>query len=341
MASSARPIPSKPAIWRRGALVAGAAIALAGTAAAQSPGPRVQIAPGGSANLVIPVHNRATGSAMIELRGHYFGPPQVISEYQFGLAGDARCGRPQLGAGNSRIVVGPLAAGEVLECTWPVTRHASSRNDLTFGVCANLDFPSACDHEAMIGSLPDMTLATRQLTIAQAGDTEVLVRVSARNASNVATAPRRFHTECAAYGASEGQPRAPYDISNDFPGACAGAPFLAGCMAFLGQHTERREFTIGAVPAGGEASCLLKLQLHEPLATPVGLDLYFEDFTVPLADGGTGHDPSASNGITRLAATLGGSPDARLPIGGAAGVSIVGLLALAGAWRLRRRPTVR
>lgn len=308
-------------------------------AGAMAASAKLVLAPGQSGTFAIPVHNISSSSTTLVLQGSYFGPAPVHSEYVFLPANDARCAIPQLGNGRSRVVVGALAAGETLECRWPVTRSAGSRNDLAFGICTDLASTEYCGEFAHIGWVPDVSLTTHPVGVAREGDTEVTVRVSARNRSDTATAARRIQTECAEFSAPA-TGAVPFDVANDFAGACPTAPLENGCMNFTGTLFERREFFIGPILAGQETSCLLKLRLRAPLTRDVSLALHFEDFRTPLAEGGIAYDAEASNDSTRIGAAVGGGPAApfTLPVGGPA-TWLLGIgMAFAAMGRLRRRP---
>ncbi|MBN8481623.1 MAG: hypothetical protein J0L88_08550 [Xanthomonadales bacterium] len=291
------------------------------------------LAPGQSGTLVIPVHNPSSLPATVVLSGYYAGPAPFHSEYEFLTASDTRCAMPQMANHRSQIAVGPLAAGETLECRWQVARSATSRNDIAFGICTDVDWPAPCPQFAHVGWAPDMSLATRQVGIAREGDTEIVVRVSARNRSEVPTAPRRIQTECMDFAN-----HAPFELRNDFEGACPTAPLENGCINFTGTNDERREFFVGAMAPGGETSCLLKLRLRSPLTREVSLALAFEDFRTPLAGGGIGYDSNPANDATRIGAAIGGGiGPVPLPTGGPAAWLLGIVLAVAASWRLRRR----
>jgi len=308
---------------------------------------RLVVAPGSSGDLVIPVHNATAGQATFVLEGYYWGPLPQSLEYRFTDASDPRCGIPDLRLenttwGRSRIVVGPLAANESLDCRWRVTRSAASRNDIMFGICHDAPAWFLCADHAFVGTLPDLTLTSMPYGPANIGDTTVLVRIVARNQSPVATSARRFHTECTEFAPPAGFFPAPFDVENDFQGACSTAPMELGCANFTGQAFERREFFTSALEPGQESSCLLKLKLRAPLSAPVGLDLYYEDVRVDLANGGIGYDMDESNGITRLtAAPFGGSNAVGLPVGGYVSAILGLLLTIAAALRVRRSTLAR
>lgn len=296
---------------------------------------KLVLAPGQEGSLVIPVHNPSSSSATVVLGGYYFGPAAFDAEYAFLISSDARCAMPQIVDRRSRIAVGPLAPGETLECRWRVARRAQSRSDLALGICANVDWTQPCAEFVHIGWAPDLALAARQVGTAREGDTEVIVRVSARNRSDVATAERRIQTECMDF-----DHYAPFELRNDFEGACPTAPLENGCANFTGTNNERREFFVGAMTPGGETSCLLKLRLRSPLTREVSLALAFEDFGTPLAGGGIGYDPYPANDATRIGAAIGGGiGPVPLPTGGPAAWLLGLMLAVVAIGRLRRRPT--
>jgi hypothetical protein len=301
-------------------------------------GRAVHIAPGAGATLAMDVRNTSMIPGTSQIHGTYFAAPGALAEYTFVSQSDARCAAPALPLGTTgplRFTIGPLAAGESLRCTWRVTRQATSSNDLMFGACSGNVHWFLCTQLIYIGSLPDMQLRATAAEPVAIGASSALVRITAHNPLGAAVTARSVTTECAEFGEPPFLGTSPFEIENDFPGACPSSERREMCFNFTGQYFDSRGFLVGPTPAGGEASCLLRLRLYEPLTQPVGLDFYFTDPEVSLIGGGLAFDPEPDNGVIRLTAAPTGTPTP-LPLSATTAALLALLLAVAVAVRLRQ-----
>lgn len=305
-------------------------------------GAALRVAPGADAAFVFEVRNTWPSTRTIPVTGGLGGAADAFSEYAFTSQSGPSCAAPVLfgsSANSIRFDVGPLAPNESLRCIYGVARRVDSINDLTFGVCRDTSSPSLCWQDVFIGSLPDMQLIAAPIEPIGLGTTSALVRLTARNPLGPAAAARRITTECTEFEFGQFGPF-PFDLENDFPGACPTADQHIGCLNFTGTNYDTREFLIGPTPAGGEASCLVRLRMHEPLAVLADLEMSFTNSAVNRVDGGLAFDPVRANGVVRVGAVPGGSgtlEPARLPLSPAAAALLAVLLGGITAMRLRYR----
>ncbi len=304
-------------------------------------GTAVRIAPGANAVFTFDVRNASTFTQAVNVAGMLRGAPGSFGEYAFVSESGPRCAAPVLyGTGDSvRFEVGPLDAGESQRCVYRVTRRVDSINDLMFGACVGTSSPWLCARDVFIGSLPDMQLIAEPAEPVAPGAMSALVRLTARNPLGPDALARSVTTACEEFEFGMSVPF-PFDLENDFPGACPTSDHREMCFNFTGQNFDSRGFLIGPTAAGGEASCLIRLRYREPISRPFDLAMYFTDDIVERADGGRAFDPDRANGVVRVGAAPGGigTPDAAaLPLSPIAAMLLAALIGLVAATRLRRR----
>ena len=305
--------------------------------------PAVQrIAPGESATLVLDARVRSsngTGMAML-----HDPTGNRAAGYEITGSPAANCGPAQAIVQNGRPMIGlPLTApagSTTFTCTYQLRRLAGSR-DARILVCER-EFDILCTafgwQGLTIGDLPDFAIRVEPVEAVPVGATTALVRVVATNPTPWSVPVRRVGTECAEFGGGVQTPGAPYEIENDFQGACPTeslAP-VTGCVNVGGQNYSARNYRIENIPAGGEASCLLRLQLAQPLRHPVALALQAAD-RVDYADTGLAYDVDRGNDVVPLGVVP--SFSASVPALGRARLALLALALIAlAAFRVRRTP---
>lgn len=186
--------------------------------------------------------------------------------------------------------------------------------------------------------LPDKRARVEPTESPRANSLETIVCVIASNSGDDATSDLAVASECAEYipGAQFGP--APFDIDNDFPGACPSAEDNLGCGNFTGQEFESKGFHVGELPARGEASWLLRLRFRGALTQPVSLGLQSLGNFVPYAGGGAGDDADTDNDRALAGASPNGaSMRVSTPVCLLADALLVFLLGMEGAFS-RARP---
>ena len=105
-------------------------------------------------------------------------------------------------------------------------------------------------------------------------------------------------------GFSGGLPQfaSPLQVENDFAGACPTAPAQFGCANFTGMNNSRVAYTIGPIPAGGSASCELRLRFRQPLTAPKSIEMSLPNRTFTEADGTTQYDANLANNTSLMGA---------------------------------------
>ena len=306
--------------------------------------PAVQrIAPGAAATLTLNVRRRSdNGSGMAMLLDPTFSG---AAGYEITGAPAANCGPGQAVVFRGRPMIGlPLATpvgSDTFTCTYQVRRLAGSR-DLRLQVCER-EFDIQCvafgSDGLTVGDVPDFAIRVEPAAPAPRGATSALVRVVATNPTPWPVSTRPVGTECAEFGGGVQTLGAPFEIENDFPGACPTESLspVTGCINFGGQNFSSRNYQLGAIPPGGETSCLLRLRLAQPLEGPVALALQAAD-SVTYADTGVGYDVDRANHIV----PLGVAPPsfaASVPVLDRAWAAVLaaGLFALAAIVLARRR----
>ena len=302
-----------------------------------SANPALLIEPGQSVAFQFDVQNINSDSGIAEVPAFYFESGAFNNEYSFSSGQPAACAAPvmSVSSGGSYQVTFPvtLAASQLLRCTYQLTRSSGSINDirLAFG-------PSGASFVYFAGTLPDLGIAGE---IAQVpyGATEAVVRISQRNPSPREVAAHLVGTSCAIFAPLNPPPAVPFLIEDGFPGACQSLT-RATCGVAFGLSGANWRFTLGPIPANGEASCLLRLRFPEPLTSLAQLSvmngaLYTSFSTVQFTDGGTGFDVQVSNNE----ATFGASPAPQpVPTNGWMGLlSLWSIVIVAAMVALRRR----
>jgi hypothetical protein len=258
------------------------------------------VAPAASGRLVLVAHNSEAAPAPATTNGFVISAAQVANEYIVTVDQPQMCQLPVFASdsfGLRRISFSsePLEPGADLTCSYAIARKAASRSDLVITLCRPGDFIDCIFRYIAFGTLPDLSLHVVPTEQPAFGSLETTVRVTASNPSASATGDVIVATDCAEFvpGALFGP--TPFDIDNDFPGACPTAEDNLACDNFTGQIFESKGFHIGSIPAQGEVSCLLKLRFRHPLTEPVSLGLQFIESFVPYAAGGIGFDANTGN----------------------------------------------
>lgn len=252
-----------------------------------------------------------------------------------------RRGRPAIGL----PVVVPQDSDRIT-CTYRIRRLAGARdmrlslcvNDSTL-VCGSVYFPAYIPYVFTIGDVPDFTIRVEPAQLVPRGSTTAVVRVVATNPTSFGVRNRQIATICAEFGGGIWFP-APFEIENDFPGACpSDTPYFGTeCVVFDFDHSTRRLFRVDNLPPHGESSCLLRLRFVAPLQNGfVGLPITARD-QVSYIDYGTAFDVDRANDNVPLGVAP-ADPPVPAPIGGTFSTILLaaGLLA---ALAVRRR-TVR
>lgn len=216
-------------------------------------------------------------------------------------------------------------------CTYRVTRTAASAGDLSFSTCS-YDSLFCPLNQFWIGALPDLALRIEQASPPTPYATDGIVRIVASNPGQRDVAYRGLTTDCVEFGGGIFAP-APFAIENDFPGACASDPqAAAACINLTGTNFSSLGYRLSNIPAGGEASCLLRLR-PVSFATRYGsIDFRFARDPFVYAGGGPGFDVGTVNDVAPLGLTPVATP---VPIPRTALAFVLLGLLLAGAVRLR------
>ncbi|UXI70363.1 hypothetical protein [Tahibacter amnicola] len=291
------------------------------------------IPPGGEGRLTFTVLAAPAQFGTATTAGFFESPPEGLSEYTFVPENPALCQPPTLSPTPYSLQslsfrVGPIAAGGSASCAYRVQRAATSRQDLKFHICANTSL--FCNALFRYGTLPDVAVRiTQSAMIPNSLDGTVQVTVSNRSSRAISAA--RVATDCVEFGGGIFDP-APFEIDADFPGACPRNALNMGCLNFTGQNYSSQGFSVGPIPAQGEASCLLRLRHINANTIGRTVDLMLATDALLFADGGVGYDANVLNDRTPMGVVT----SVALPIGRGASVLTLVLLGLVGAWGVRR-----
>lgn len=304
--------------------------------------------PGESATLVFSVENLDVEAGVADPGGWYVGDAIPQAEYVIDSGTPARCGAmtstppAYASAGRLRFSVGPLDVGESITCTYRVTRALGSINDLKLSFCPNMFLGLNCllipIGDYLAGTLPDLALRSTQVGYLPTGAAEGKLRITGTNLSDRDVAEQNIATDCTEFGFGVFNP-SPFEIDNNFPGACPSGSYARLCFNFTGMNFSSRNFLVGPIPAHGEASCDLHLRFRHPLTGPLslGIGYYLYGDFVQFADGGIGFDTNTANSMTTLTAAP-GAPyvAATVPTASRIGLLVLALLLIAGVTRYAR-----
>lgn len=272
------------------------------------------LSPGATTEFAIAAENQGTAQGSGHIALVVLGDDGVRADYLI-IANDPVHCQISTGVTNSSFgelgfLIGPVQAGERQLCSFRLSRTVGSQNDFSLAFCGpsnDLFNLVICAYNArklgatwVAGTLPDLTLRASPTTDLRAGALEATLRISVSNPGNQDAVAKGVETQCVEFGGGFFGP-SPFDIDNDFPGACPSAPTQAGCGNFTGMHFSSKAYSIGPIPAHDEASCLLHVRFLHPLTAPVSLGFGFQAVVVPYVNGGIGVDPDRSNEITALA----------------------------------------
>ena len=298
----------------------------------------VRLQPGESGVLTYAVKNMRTtalGTLTIPVQltgigGNY--------DYLFEAEPGSRC---NLTVNPLALTVSGLALGETLICRTGVTRAPTSLSDLKIGFCTfgNCNTPFLFSDLLFAGTLPDMALAST-FAATPIGASTALVRLTASNAGSRAIPTQLVETQCLTIGGVGPVPLSPFVIENNFASACPTVAIPQRCINVYGQDVIIHGYSIGPIPAGGSASCELRLRFRQPLTAPVSIAMSLPSRTFTNPDGTVEFDPDVTNNTTRIGAAPAAAYE-YVPVpalGRDALLLLAGLLVAAAAWRYR--PTV-
>lgn len=293
----------------------------------------VKLQPGESETIAYVIRNASSSRQdSVTLPTRVQGAQGAIGEYVFTMLTTSRCGTF---APAAPITVDYLDAHEEITCTLRVTRNPSSINDIIVGFCVSqcslsLSYTNAVSH---FGDLPDLSLTSSLIEPVSVGAESAVVRLSARHTGSQIIPSLRLLTQCAQFEGGIG-PTSPFLIENDFPGACPSLPAL-GCLNFTGQTYRQLAFSIGNITPNSEASCLLRLRFHSPLAAAVSLDMMAPTIFI-VASGGGSFDPDGSNNIAPMGAAP-STPYSPVHVPAVGTLASLTLASLLGWYGYRRR----
>ena len=271
--------------------------------------------PGDNAEFSFGVENLSNVPGTANLLVAMNGSASVRAGYIIVSTSPSNCADPSIDGYESFGIlsfgVRLLQPGEQQVCSYRITRLPGSRSDLNLGACGFFGTtvnPFSCAYFLktkrgtwVAGTLPDVALRAVPTAAIPNGALEATLRIIATNPGDREVLAKGMETVCAEFGGGIFGP-SPFNIDNDFPGACPTAPGQAGCGNFTGQHFSSKAFSMGPIPASGEASCLLHLRFLNPLIAPVALGFSFQSDTLPFSDGAFGIDPNPANELTSLTA---------------------------------------
>jgi hypothetical protein len=314
---------------------------------------RVQyIAPGQVGDFAFTVTSEAAAAGNAVITGRFDSQYVTLTEYAFSSDNPTQCALPQIPAPsyfmNISFVAGPVAPGETLACRYRVARAASSINDLGFRACVPDGSFGPCHNTNTntfrYGSAPDLALSVQQVLPTPAGSSEPVFRLQLTNRSSHAVLNRTVTTECREFNGGIFDPM-PYVIESDFPGGCTTA-LGETCLLLTGQRHVSFGYNFGPIPAGGSASCLVRLRHHPGQLSTPSTDLYLInqqlsvlDPLFVLSNGGIAIDPNTANDRATLALAGSGSA-APIPLSLSGLLTLALSLGLMGLGFVRRMATV-
>jgi len=294
------------------------------------------IGPGQAGDFAFEIRD-TTGLGLSGSMGGVLEVPQtVFGQYVFTPLDAGACAAPVVEPFLSSMVVrfafAPIAPAGTRTCRYRVQRSTASTSDLGFNACllpSPFTFPF-CLNKARIGTLPDIELALD--TLGAGGSAGTVVRLRVLNRSAVDVESRVASTACHEFGGGFFGPTS-FDLDGDIPDGCARTTGT-GCANFTGMNFDSRAFRLGPVPAGGSASCLVRVV---PRGT-AGLDrvplFLFED-RVGLPAGEVGFDPVRERETAVIGLGLTGAVS--VPVGLPALAWLALLVAVAGLFALGGR----
>lgn len=242
-----------------------------------------------------------------------------------------RCAAPTPPSSWQRIsfAVTGIGIGERVTCRYAVKRAADAASDLRLAFCQWDGFP--CDLLVYRGAVPDTSLHVEAVSRAADGSSEIL-RLRVRNHADEAFVRRDVETECLEFG--EGfLGLIPFTLDTDLPGGCADG-YTEGCLNFTGQLNFSYGFRVGPLPAGGEASCLVRRTFVPDTPGPRATLFRFYGDRLERADGSHAYDPNAANDIV-LPGGVVPLPPEMVPLSPWAAAIAACLLVLAATLRMR------
>lgn len=265
-----------------------------------------------------------------------FGSPGFLGEYSFQPEPGSRCSITESPA---RFVFSSLASQETVTCRTTVTRSVTSRNDLILFYCGYIENscpPNFGGYSSFVpflymGNLPDTALTSSIVTV-QPGATTAIVDMQVSNPASRAIASRVFRTECTEFNGT-GLIAPPFQIENDFPGACTSDTSTGQCGG-SGTATQKA-YVSGPIPANSAATCKLRLRFTSPLTSNQSLVMRLAGTTLEFVDG-IGFDVNAANDETRFGATAAGSA-VFTPVPALNGFALLVLAVLLAVFASRRR----
>jgi hypothetical protein len=276
---------------------------------------RIQfIAPGAIGDFAISVTSESATSGNAVIGGRYVSQAATLAEYVFSSNDPVRCALPVTTPPSPFMGIsfgaGPIAPGATLTCRYRIARAVASVNDMGFDICAPIESAGSCgfggDNSFRFGALPDLALSVQQVLPTPADSSEPVFRLQLTNNSNQAIQNRIVTTDCREFNGGIFDPM-PYVLESDFPGGCATTQGEI-CLLLTGQRHLSFGYNSGPIPAGGSASCLVRLRHHPDQPSTPSIDLYFVDYSLSdeypllvLTNGGIAIDPNVSNDRATLA----------------------------------------
>lgn len=296
----------------------------------------VRLAPGESGVFAFDVHNLSAevGTAEVELRF-------TTGSFVLDNGNPSQCGPIE-----SRIFSVALQANESLSCSYRLTRSPTAITDIALGLCTGVrNSSSSCDSTLSpnpgvtyfyAGAVPDISITANVALPAFPGASESIIRLTASNASLLATREIPSYSECLPI-----HQQYPYSLDNAIAGGCPTVVSLIGCQIAIGIPPPIAQWVVRlpAAPPMGESSCLVRMRFNSPLNSSFSDTLSLGNgplVRVPLALGNNfyGFDPNPANNTIPFGAIL---PPAVVSVGDkATWVVLCGML-VGIAWRRRTR----
>ena len=263
------------------------------------------------------------------------------------------CGFPQSGEGLAIEFPVELQANETLRCDYTLVRGAATYFDGYMTICTGPQSnpTTSCNQPAVlvVGTLPDVGVSVSQVGAPAAITGETMFRIDLSNASTVPTAESNLYSSCHFTGATNPALTMPYSIGLGFAGACLSVTARLCNTDFPITH-HGWELKVPSIPAGGSASCLVKLLPRDPAGPPIAdrfaswlISPFFPGHPIPLRHAGAattlgqGYDMNPNNNVANFMFAQVAMPATPVPTGNLRLLATLALLLVVfGGYRLRR-----
>lgn len=294
----------------------------------------IQLAPGQSGVFSFDVQNLSAEAGTARLDIVVFNGLFLLDE-----------GQPsQCGPIDSRGFPVALQAGQSLRCSYRLYRHPASTSDFALGACTGVrNSSSPCTISSYsdpglswfyAGAVPDIGISASATLPVVPGATESIIRLTATNASSLATRDIPVYSECLPTNQQY-----PYSLDNSIPGGCSFVDRPIGCQIAIGIPPAIAQWVISlpAAPPMSESSCLVRMRFNDPLATSFSdtLSLGIHPLipvTLALGDNYFGYDPNPANDTTPFGAVL---SSVAVPVGDQVTWFVLCGILVGIAWRRR------